>query len=567
MSYYLENIRHKIAREVAKKLNVSKDLVVIETANEKIGSDLAIPCFKFARTLGKSPQDIAEQLVEVIDIDDAAKLGAIAGFVNIWLDPELLARGVFQSMEALAPGTYGNTLDNKGEIAVAEYTDPNPFKMFHIGHAYQNAVGDSLSRLYEASGAEVHRVSYHGDVGLHIAKATWGIIKQLEAHDWKMGDVPEAERPEFLGKSYAYGASAYKNNEVAKKEIEELNKEIYNKSSKELTQIYETGRQWSLDYFEQMYEKLGAGFEKSYYESETVDIARKVVEEGLKKGVFEKSDGAIVFRGEPFGLHTRVFINSQGIPTYEAKDLGLAHLKHGDYQYAISIIITASEQEEYFKVLLKALEILRPELADATVHLSTGMVRIPGGDGKMSSRTGKVITADQLIDTVEREITNKAPDSPSIKENTLAAIKYTFLKQSIGGNIVFDIEQSVSLEGNSGPYIQYAAVRVRSIIDKSKDKDTTTRGSYDYEAEKEIIFLMARYPDYVKNAVNDLAPHDIAQFAFELAKAWNRYYEMIRILDEKDNDIRAARLNMLKYLYQVFEHSLHLLGITIPRKM
>jgi len=564
MTYFLDEVKQRLARGVATALDIDKDDVAVQVANEKIGSDLAVPCFVFARDLGKSPQEIAEELAKVINLDEAQEVKAISGFLNVWLKADTLAAGVAKNFNAAKPGAYGNTTDNAGEIAVTEYTDPNPFKPLHIGHAYSNTVGESISRLYEASGAEVHRVSYHGDVGLHVAKAIWGIKKNLEANSWQMSDIPTEVRTDFLGNAYVAGATAYEKDEDAKREITELNKQIYAKSDQEINQIYDVGRQWSFDGFEAMYKIFGVGFEKSYLESETIDIAKKVVAEGIDKEIFEVSDGATVFKGEEYGLHTRVFINSQGIPTYEAKDLGLAHLKHGDFQYSVSIILTGNEQDQYFEVVLKALELLRPDLADATVHMSHGMVRFP--DGKMSSRSGNAINADSLLSTVEKELNTTAPDSPSIKENALAAVKYAFLKQGIGSDIIFDINQSISLEGNSGPYVQYAAVRVGSILSKA-DGEGSPSSAYDYAEEKELLFLLSRYPSIVSEAVNELAPHSIAGFSFDLAKAWNRYYERVQILGDGDQDVQSARLSVLRQVYSVFEHSLGLLGITIPEKM
>lgn len=564
MPYYLEEVKQKLAREVSALLDVPKDQVAVQVANEKIGSDLAVPCFVFAAKIGKSPQEIAEDLAVKVKLPEASEITAISGFLNVWLDSKSLAQGVSKNFSASKSVAYGNNSDNAGEVVVTEYTDPNPFKPLHIGHAYSNTVGESLSRLYEASSAEVHRISYHGDVGLHVAKAIWGIIKQLEVSNWKMADVPVNERAQFLGKAYVHGASAYEGNESAKQEIIELNKQIYDKSNNEINNIYDLGRQWSFEAFDDMYKMLGVSFEKSYLESETVEIAKKVVAQGLKDKVFELSDGATVFKGEEYGLHTRVFINSQGIPTYEAKDLGLANLKHKDFKYNTSIILTGNEQDQYFEVVLKALSLLNPELAEATVHLSHGMVRFP--EGKMSSRSGNAINADSLFEIVETELEKTAPNSPSIKENALAAVKYAFLKQSIGSDIIFDVDQSISLEGNSGPYIQYAAVRVSSILAKADNKGAPS-DKYDYETEKALLFLISTYPDVVSEAINQLAPHTIAGFSFELAKAWNSYYEKVQILSDDNKDVRSARLAVLEQVYAVFEHSLGLLGISIPEKM
>jgi arginyl-tRNA synthetase len=562
MTYFLDEIQQKLALDVSSILGIGADSVTVQVANEKIGSDLAVPCFAFAGELSKSPQEIAQQVADSLDFPQAAEVSAINGFLNVWLKPKVLAEQVAKNFHAST--NYGDNSRNSGQVVVTEYTDPNPFKPLHIGHAYSNTVGESISRLYESSGAEVHRVTYHGDVGLHVAKAIWGIQKELETNGWQMADVPEEVRTDFLGNAYVVGAGAYKNDDQAKQEIIAINKKVYDKSDEEINEIYKNGHGWSFAGFEDMYRKLGVSFEKGYLESQTVDIARQTVAEGLAKGVFEVSDGATVFKGEKYGLHTRVFISSQGIPIYEAKDLGLAHLKHDDFKYNASIILTGNEQDQYFEVVLKALELLRPDLAEATTHMSHGMVRF--ADGKMSSRSGNAINADSLIVVVEDALNTTAPDSPSIKENALAAIKFAFLKQGIGGDIIFDIKQSISLEGNSGPYVQYAAVRVGSILAKAEITDQVA-ADYDFEDEKELLMLLARYPGIVSEALTQLAPHMITGFSFELAKAWNRYYEKVQILGGEDEQIRNSRLKLLEQIYRVFEHSLGLLGITVPEKM
>ena len=277
--------------------------------------------------------------------------------------------------------------------------------------------------------------------------------------------------------------------------------------------------------------------------------------------VFEESEGAVVFRdGDE---HTRVFINSDGLPTYEAKDLGLAQLKKDEYPSAsLSVIVTANEINAYFRVVLKALERIAPQLASMTRHLSHGVVRLP--DGKMSSRTGKVVLANDFLDMVENAINQRSPNSPSTSANTLAAIKYAFLKQNIGGDIVYDMQESINLEGQTGPYIQYAAVRIQSIL--KKVEGGSAAGDYDWQAEKPLLMLLARYPEITRQAIEELAPHRVAVFSYELAKEFNRYYEKTPVKDA-EGPARSARIRTLQAVLNVLRHSLGTMNIPVPDKM
>src|SRR5690606_17532830 len=251
-----------------------------------------------------------------------------------------------------------------------------------------------------------------------------------------------------LGKAYVIGNEAYESDTEAKKEIEAINKKIYDGSDDAVNTVYEEGREESLKYFEEIYKRLNASFDYYFFESETAPIGKKIVEENMGT-VFEMSDGAVVFKAETRdpSLHTRVFVNSKGVPTYEAKDLGNAKNKYDHYPYDLSVIVTGNEIKDYFRVVLAAMKEVLPDLAKKTKHLSHGMLRL--STGKMSSRTGNIITAEELIEQVKEKVKGE-------EEVAIGAIKYMILRQAIGSDIIFDIEKSVSTEGDSGVYLQYA---------------------------------------------------------------------------------------------------------------
>ena len=335
-----------------------------------------------AKKAGKNPRILADEIVLALmskqDEDLASVEAAGPGFINF-----RLSKTYFQKAftEALALGTaFGENNALSGKKTIVEYTDPNPFKEFHIGHLMSNTIGESVARLTEASKADTKRACYQGDVGMHVAKAVWGMKKSERSQQGNPSELIA-----WLSQSYALGAMGFEKDETIKKEVTEINKKIYQHSDPDIDHLYNLGRKISLTYFETIYARLGTKFDHYFFESETAGFGKEIVEK--HPSIFEASDGAIVYKGdESMGLHTRVFINKEGLPTYEAKELGLAMIKYDASRYDISIVITGNEVNDYFKVLLDAMGKVFPELAAKTEHYSHGMLRLT--TGKMSSRTG-----------------------------------------------------------------------------------------------------------------------------------------------------------------------------------
>ena len=344
--------------------------------------------------------------------------------------------------------------------------------------------------------------------------------------------------------------------------------------------LYTKGRQWSLDYFETIYERLGTKFDFYYFERDEGKIGLDVVQKHLKKGIFQKSQGAVIFPGEKHGLHTRVFISSQGLPTYEAKDLGLAPTKYKDFAYDESIIVTGNEVDEYFRVVLAALRLVNPELGEKTKHISHGMVRLP--TGKMASRTGKVLTGEWLLDEAKRRVLKIILEVGSLEKKVqeevaevvgLGAVKYALLRSNIGRDIAFDFEESVSLEGNSGPYLQYTYARAQSVLRKAKLKMKNSKlqfkiQNYEFnDAEVSILRYLYRFPEVVLEAGEEYAPSTICGFLFELAQRYNTFYSKHRIIQAKSEEQRKLRFGLTAAVAQVLKNGLFLLGIKAPQKM
>lgn len=537
--------------------------------DEQFGDYATNVALKLGKQLDKNPREVAAAIAAEIKSDGIASTEVAGpGFINIRLTD--------QSLISLAETNPRQSLD--GQTVVAEYSDPNPFKPLHAGHLYTTLVGDTISNLLERAGAKVIRLNYGGDVGRHVAISMWAIlntesqaanIDEMAADALKGIEARANEdlhtRAMYLGQAYAQGTEKFETDEEAKKQVLEINKLVYELHTKNdhesaFAQIYWTCRQWSYDYFALLYEELKVHpFDRFIPESEVTPLGISTIKEQQAKGIYEESDGAVVFKGEPYGLHTRVFINSEGIPTYEAKDVGLIQLKWNEYHFDKSIVITANEQAEYYKVMLKSVEQFAPEIVEHSIHLTHGFVKLQGGV-KMSSRRGTVVTALEILEAA-RAAGNKSGVAHS-EDSILAAVKYSFAKNRLGGDIIYDPEESVALEGNSGPYLQYAHARARSILAKSNSMaDKIDSLEVD---ERLLVRKLGEYHEAVDRAVSDLMPHHVCTYLYELAQTFNRFYEHNRVIDDPRQDLR---LRLVQMYADTLKNGLELLNIPAPDHM
>ena len=556
-------------QEALKKIGLSGIHIHLEHPAELSHGDFSTNvALATAKALGKKPRDVADTVVRYIELQRVPYLEkadiAGPGFINFHLTKEFFA----DSLKRI-DGSFGKNGTLVGKKVMVEYTDPNPFKEFHIGHLMSNAVGESVARLVEFQGAKVVRACWQGDVGLHVAKAIWGMRKKVEGEKWKVESLGAKE----WGEAYAAGSEAFDTDGNAKKEIIALNKVIFDKSDTPVNTLYDDGRKVSLAHFEEIYKVLGTKFDYYFFEGVEGRDGQNIVETNIGK-VFEISDGAIVYKGEKKGLHTRVFINSQGLPTYEAKELGLNKAKfEKEPDLDESIIVTANEQSDYFKVVLAAMAEVLPEIAKRTEHLAHGMLRF--ASGKMSSRTGNVITGESLIDRVKEMVLAKMQERDMTDAEKWAvaeavavgAIKYSILRQAIGGDIIFDFEKSISFEGDSGPYLQYSAVRANSILEKAKKEGVTPDAKLpDGWTTSTLEKLLVRFPEVVERAGKEHEPHYIATYLTELAGVFNSYYASEQFVDKKDPR-SPYKVALTSAFATVMQNGLHLLGITVPEKM
>lgn len=566
----------ELIKNACKTLSLDDVDFVLEHPNDPVNGDYATNvALIIAKKQGSNPQDLANQIKSEIEKSLPKNIEKVevagAGFINFYFSKTFFQESV---IEVINQGIKCGMNDSlKGQIIMVEYTDPNPFKVLHIGHLMANIIGESIARLAEANGASVVRVCYQGDVGLHVAKALWGMKQNLIAlpHD----DMPLRDKSDFLGKAYAFGHQQYEDNQEAKDEIIEINKKLYNKSDNDLNALYEKGKAWSLDSFEVMYKSLGTSFVHYFFESQTVSDAINFVNQGLEKGVFEKSDGAIIYKGENKGLHTRVFVNQHGLPTYEAKELGLAKLKYNFLPDASKYItVTANEQKEYMKVVYAAMEDLLPEVHSKTEHITHGFLRLP--TGKMSSRSGTVVAAEDLISSVVERVSEKMKESDLGELEKMmtsiivavSAVKYSILKQAIGKDIIFDFDKSISFEGDSGPYLQYAYIRAKSLLEKAEDqgiKFAQSTQSADWQTTQ-VERLIYQFSDVTKIAYEEKAPHKLVNYLTQLASAFNAFYAENKILDQNSNDA-GYKLELVQAVKRIMQNGLVFLGIGLPERM
>jgi arginyl-tRNA synthetase len=510
--------------------------------------------------VGKSPREIAEIIKKSLEKEILKVSVAGPGFINITLSNEEIFEAALESTNIDKP--------LQGKVIVAEYSDPNPFKALHAGHLYASLVGDAIASLLENAGAKLHRVNFGGDVGLHVAKSMWAIIEELGGENpEQLHDIPDEKKLDWITGLYVKGNTAYEEDDRGRQEILDINKRVYKLHETDdresgFAQIYWTCRQWSYDGFEDLYDRLGmTPFEKYYPESATTQPGIDAVREGLEKGIFKKSDGAVVYPGEDQGLHTRVFINSEGLPTYEAKDLGLSLCKWRDYNFNQSFIITGNDIQEYMKVIIAAVSAFNPEAAERTVHRTHGQVKLAGGV-KMSSRRGNVLLAGDILDAAF-EAGRQTPNGAD-EEVVLGAVRYSFLRIRIGGDIIYTPEESVSLEGNSGPYLQYALVRARSILRKTGETHTAKATKDLDKYERQLARALTLYSEAFEQALTDYSLHHICNYLYDLAVTFNRFYENSRIIGDERAPVRLA---LLKSYEKTLSHGLSVLGMPQPEKM
>ena len=526
-------------------IDITPELNRPDAAFGDIATNVAL---QLAGRLKRNPRQIAEELAEVLrsNPDFAEVTVAGPGFINVRLSDEAL----LQQLQVSAPQQYADT------NVVIETNSPNPFKAMHIGHAMNAVVPDAIANILERAGAQVHRVSYHGDVGLHVGKSMYSLLKYAQGDVQRIAQIPKAERNSFMSRMYAEGAAAYKESEEAKREIDALAAQSFTCEDPLYKQIYELCLEWSYQQIDETVARLGnKPIERRFVESAADSRGVAIVKQHTP-AVFTQSNGAYIFEGSKYGSFDNVFVSSNGRGLYAARDLGLMELKNEAFHPDKSVIVTGGEQGQYFKGVIAAAELSDPSLKGQTVNIPTGLVKLT--TGKMSSRDGNVITIDWIFDQFRQAIESRG--AVATDATIAGALRYQFLKVKIGSDVIFDINDAVSITGNTGSYLQYAHARAKSILRKIDHAEIKQLQPED----RILIRKMGEYSDVVDLATRQLEPHHICQYLFELAQEFNRYYERNRVVG---SELQAHRAGLVAAYVRILADGLALLGIHAPDEL
>ena len=540
-----------IIQQTVANLLETEQAVEISRPEPQFGDLSTNIVLKISKQLGKNPREIAEQVTDALrNNPNFAEVNVAGpGFINIRLqDRELFDLATPESDQNISDSTI-----------VIETNNPNPFKAMHIGHALNSITADAIANLLNRTTSRLHRVSYHGDVGLHVGKSMYALLDYTDSLPERLLEVPESERNSFMSRMYALGSRAYKEDEVAKQQIDQLAKQSFDRQDPVYAAIYDTIFDWSFAQIDSVVRRLGnQPTEQRFLESQADTLGVRIVRGNVPQ-VFQESDGALVFKGSEYGSFDNAFVSSSGLGLYAARDLGLMQLKNEQFHPDRSYIITAEEQRDYFRGVIAAAGLIWPERANQTINISTGTLKLT--TGKMSSRDGEVIEIDWLFDQIANAITERGGEPT---EDIIAgALRYAFLRVRVGSDIVFDINEAVSIQGNSGPYLQYAHARACSILAKSSVESTVQISELDTN-ERELVRKIGEYSEVLDKAVTELMPHHICNYLYELAQEFNRFYEKSRIIgDERE----ALRLHIVELYRSTLARGLRVLGIVAPEKM
>lgn len=559
----MKQVIHAAVEKALSELGAPSLSFVIERPGDLSHGDYASNAALVAsKSLGRSPREIAEELKTVLESATVPGVATITtagpGFLNFTLTRTIFSDTI--SAVAAHPSDWGKNTSEAAELVLVEYTSPNLFKPLHIGNLVGNIVGESFVRLFEFAGATVKRLNYPSDIGLTVAKGVWGLTR-THGNPENIAD---------LGTAYRTGNDAYEAGGIEKDEIDAVNRALYANTDPELSALRTAGITTSKKRLSELCTILGTYFDTEIYESEVSERGREIVQDAVGT-IFTESEGAIVYQGEKVGLHTRVFVTSKNLPTYEAKDIGHFTLKDAYYpHWTRSIIVTGNEQTEYFKVVFAALRELFPNIQErALEHVPTGFLTLT--TGKMSSRKGNVLTGESLLEELEEEARERATvDSETIdalaRTVAVGALKFQILRHSIGSNIIFDKERALSFEGDSGPYLQYTHARIGSVMEKAASAGVVASTAIAPMTPYEVERLLNYFPEVIVAALNERAPHKVVTYLTELAGSFNSFYATERIADPED-EFAPYKLALAGAVRSTLKNGLWVLGIPAPEKM
>ena len=587
-----KKIQEKIQEAFNKIYELNIDLPDLQATKKDFEGDITLVVFPYIKTLRKNPNEVAETIGDFLkkEVPEIKDFNVVGGFLNLEIDEDYYKK----FLDTIKENTeFGLTSpENETKSLMVEYSSPNTNKPLHLGHIRNNLLGHSISEIYKATGKPVIKTQIINDRGIHICKS------MLAWKKFGQNETPESsglKGDKLAGKYYVKFDQEYKkqikelidnglSEEQAKKqapillEAQEMLRK-WEAKDPEVMDLWKKMNGWVYKGFDQTYKNMGITFDKNYYESETYILGKKVVEEGLKKGVFyKKEDGSVWADLSEEGLDEKLLLRGDGTSVYITQDLGTAIKRFEDYDIDSHIYVVGNEQDYHFQVLFLILKKLGYEWADKLYHLSYGMVELP--EGKMKSREGTVVDADDLME----EMTNTARDiskelgklegySEEEKERLykiigLGALKYFILKVDPKRSILFDPKTSIDFQGNTGPFIQYTYARIQSILRKANDENEIDWSAIKLDKkEKEIIKQLALFPEVIKNAAGQQNPGVIANYIYELVKLYNSFYQSVPILAAQNENDKNFRVLLSKKVGETIKNGFKLLGIEVPERM
>lgn len=593
------NTQAKLALKELYGAEVEERLIQTQATRKEFEGDITLVTFPLLKTSHKGPEQTAEEIGRWLKerCPEVESFNVVKGFLNIKFSLSYWSN-IFRSISAAED--FG-TLPPTGKRVMIEFSSPNTNKPLHLGHIRNNLLGWSVSKLLEANGHEVIRVNLVNDRGIHICKSMLAWLR------WGNGETPQSsgiKGDHLVGKYYVLFSNELKKETkaiaaergISEDEAERLSpilKEAqamlvkWESGDKEIRELWAKMNGWVYEGFDKTYERMGISFHRTYYESNTYLSGKSLVNAGLERGIFERQeDGSVWCNLEPDGLDRKLLLRGDGTSVYMTQDLGTAEQRYNEYKFDELIYVVGDEQNYHFKVLKLILKKLGFDWSDAIYHLSYGMVELP--EGKMKSREGTVVDADDLIEKMyqtAKETSLELGKLGGIPEQEqerlfemigLGALKYFILKVDPKKTMLFDPKESIDFNGNTGPFIQYTHARIKSILRKAKESGVIAgeeslsvpeNFSELLPKEVEIIKLLNSYPVRIKEAGDAHSPALVANFIYDLAKEFNQYYQSVSILKESDSQRLLFRLAMLKEIAFVLRKGMLILGIELPERM
>ena len=590
----IDNILAQATADAVKALygaEVAAESIVPSTTKKEFEGNLTIVVFPFLKASHKRPEDTAQEIGEylVANCEAVEKFNVIKGFLNITIKPSFWT-SVLQSVEATENFGFKPVTDDS-RLVMIEYSSPNTNKPLHLGHVRNNLLGFSLAKIMEANGNKVVKTNIVNDRGIHICKSMLAWLK------WGNGITPEKagkKGDHLIGDFYVAFDKHYKEelqqlmdggmtkeeaeaNSTLMKEARTMLKK-WEDGDEEVRSLWRTMNEWVYAGFDETYARMGVSFDKIYYESNTYLEGKEKVLEGLEKGIFYRKDDNSVWADlTADGLDQKLLLRTDGTSVYMTQDIGTAKLRFQDYPIDQMIYVVGNEQNYHFQVLSLLLDKLGFSWGKDLIHFSYGMVELP--NGKMKSREGTVVDADELMDemiaTARKMSEGRLKGVPEEEMDDvyriigLCALKYFILKVDPRKNMLFNPQESIDFNGNTGPFVQYTYARIRSVLRKSDEADAATDiTAYEpNEKEIEIIQRIADFPSVVSEAGRTYSPALIANYVFELAKGYNQFYHDYSILKEENGVARAFRLHLSRTVADIIRRGFSLLGVEVPERM